>query len=379
MRIEMPKRRLAQFLFLAATLCATGYGQEVAEEVLAVKRLEPDALSSESLHRVERLNGSVVTSVFAKVTADRSQSIVPIETTNGKLVVLSVAVASNGYVVSKASELEEMEAGRLIARVPGHGLVPVERVQMQKKNDLALLKVEAQVVPIEWAASTALKTGFLVGAQSNARGDMRIGIVSAAPRPIEREGGVIGVLLGRRNAEPEKSGALVTQVFEGSGAAESGMKSGDVILSVAGIQVDSPQAVTEMLSAFDVGESVAIVLEHRIDGEMAKTTIEVTLGYRRTVGDRQDRNQVLSGASSNRRAGFENVIQHDIPVGPEAMGGVLFTLEGKAVGMNIARRDRVTTYALPSEVVQRVARDMIAVDLDAAKARAGGDGRSEDL
>ena len=63
------------------------------------------------------------------------------------------------------------------------------------------------------------------------------------------------------------------------------------------------------------------------------------------------------------------MIQHDIPLGPEAMGGVLFTIEGKAIGMNIARRDRVTTYALPAEVIQRVARDMIAVEKGASQAR----------
>ena len=276
--------------------------QEVAEEALPTTEF-----SGETLHQVERLSGSGVTSIFAKVIAGRAQSIVPIETTNGKLVVLSVAVASSGYLVSKASELEEMETGRLIARIQGQGLVSVQMVPSAKENDLALLKVEVPVVPIEWAASTALKTGFLVGAQSNAKGAMRVGIVSAAPRPIEREGGVIGVLFSERIGEQRKEGALVTQVFEGSGAADAGMKSGDVVLSVAGKRVNSPQEVTEMVSAFDVGESVAIVLERRADGKAAKTPIEVTLGCRRKVTDRLERNQVLSGASSNRRAGFENV------------------------------------------------------------------------
>ena len=34
-----------------------------------------------------------------------------------------------------------------------------------------------------------------------------------------------------------------------------------------------------------------------------------------------------------------------------AMGGPLLDLEGMALGVNIARSDRVTTFALPSELV----------------------------
>ena len=200
---------------------------------------------------------------------------------------------------------------------------------------------------------------------------MRVGIVSASVRPIQREGGVIGVLLRSRSRESEGHGALVTQVFDGSGAGNAGIKSGDIILYVAGKLVRSPEDVTEVVTTFDVGETVEIVVERRIDGTATKRAIDVTLGYRREVDNKLDRNQVLSGASSNRRAGFENVIQHDIPMGPEAMGGPLFTVDGKAVGINIARRDRVTTYALPSEIVQRVARDMIAVDMGARQAPAG--------
>lgn len=340
------------------------FAQEVGEEALTDAELEPPA---ESLRQLERLNGSVVTGVFAKAIAGGMSSIVPLETQNGKLVALSAAVSSKGFLVSKASEIEGVEPGRLVARISGKGLIPAKMVQLQKENDLALIKVDADVTAIEWAASTALKRGFLVGAAANARGDVRIGIISAALRPIDREGGVIGVILDRRDGAGKDYGVLINQVFEGSGASDAGMKSGDIILSVAGKSVDSPGDVTEIATAFDVGESIEIVIERREDGKELNHVVEVTLGYRREILDKHDRNQVLSGASSNRRAGFENVIQHDIPLGPEAMGGVLFTVEGKAVGMNIARRDRVTTYALPSEIVQRVARDMIAVEMGAAR------------
>ena len=363
----------AAFVLVGMMIAPVAQAQEVGEEVLPSGLLRPatdiEREPAETLHQVERLNGSLVTDIVAGVITDQMQSILPVETTNGKLVALSVAIASEGFLISKASELEGVEVGRLMRRIPKLGLVPAKMVQMQKENDLALLKVDAAVEPIEWAESTTLKTGFFVCAIADARGAVRVGIVSASLRPIDREGGVIGVLLNRRAGDSRNGGALITKVFDGSGAGEAGMKSGDIILSVAGKIVHSPEDVTEIVTTFDVGESVEIVVERRVGGKVKRHSLEVALGYRREVLEKLDRNQVLSGASSNRRAGFENVIQHDIPLGPEAMGGVLFTIEGKAIGMNIARRDRVTTYALPAEVIQRVARDMIAVEKGASQAR----------
>ena len=77
----------------------------------------------------------------------------------------------------------------------------------------------------------------------------------------------------------------------------------------------------------------------------------VTLNYMSNVFDMLDRNQKMSGLTSKRKAGFSDVIQHEIPLKPMAMGGPLLDLEGMALGVNIARSDRVTTFALPSELV----------------------------
>ena len=46
------------------------------------------------------------------------------------------------------------------------------------------------------------------------------------------------------------------------------------------------------------------------------------------------------------------IIQHDLPLPPEAMGGPVLDINGKAVGLNMARVDRVTTYALTAKVAQ---------------------------
>ena len=57
---------------------------------------------------------------------------------------------------------------------------------------------------------------------------------------------------------------------------------------------------------------------------------------------------------SKRVDDFPEIIQHDTPLSAAAMGGVLLDLKGRVIGLNIARLDRVTTFALPGELVGKV-------------------------
>ena len=52
---------------------------------------------------------------------------------------------------------------------------------------------------------------------------------------------------------------------------------------------------------------------------------------------------------SNRRGGFPAILQHDSGLRPDACGGPLVDIDGKAVGINIARAGRTETYAIPSD------------------------------
>ena len=61
---------------------------------------------------------------------------------------------------------------------------------------------------------------------------------------------------------------------------------------------------------------------------------------------------------SGRRDGFPAVIQHDSPLSANTCGGPLVTLDGKVIGINIARSGRVETFALPSDVVQSYLEDL---------------------
>jgi serine protease Do len=68
-------------------------------------------------------------------------------------------------------------------------------------------------------------------------------------------------------------------------------------------------------------------------------------------GDRERAMEQAAGPVSRRRSGFPQVIQHDTVLHPAQCGGPLVDLDGKAVGINIARAGRVATYALPASLI----------------------------
>jgi S1-C subfamily serine protease len=59
----------------------------------------------------------------------------------------------------------------------------------------------------------------------------------------------------------------------------------------------------------------------------------------------------MGSTLSERRNGFPTILQHDQVIAPTDCGGPLVDLDGKAVGINIARAGRVESYAIPTEVV----------------------------
>ena len=69
--------------------------------------------------------------------------------------------------------------------------------------------------------------------------------------------------------------------------------------------------------------------------------------------DREARMNRMGSEMSERAEGFEVAIQHDTVLQAWQCGGPLVNLEGKAIGLNIARAGRVASYALPADLVQR--------------------------
>lgn len=258
-------------------------------------------------------------------------------------------VSPTGFVITKASEIPESVTIRF-----GDGeAVNAQRVGLDRALDLALLRIQSSPRPAaNWNATSVPSIGDFVLA-SKPTGARRLGVIGAPSRRIPSAGGAIGVQLGRRRGEAAL-GARVVRVYDASPGARAGLRAGDLITQINGVSVSDDAALVAQVKEMEAGDTALLNLVR--EGETL--TVPLELGYR-AIFDETDGNQMMSGETSDRRTGFERVLQHDIPLTANELGGPLVNLRGEVVGINIARVDRVTTYALPASLARQSAVRMI--------------------
>jgi len=173
------------------------------------------------------------------------------------------------------------------------------------------------------------------------------------PRRIRPQRAFIGVQFDFDTPLP-RIGTLVA----GMSAEKAGLKPGDLIAAVNGTPVTNRAQVVEILRDFREGQTITVRVRRaaqEFDAALkmlAPPPGEAGAGfYPRDPGN--------MGAEVSRRAqGFERAIEHDTVLQPWLCGGPLVNLDGQAIGLNIARASRVTTYALPAALVQRIFADL---------------------
>jgi S1-C subfamily serine protease len=262
-------------------------------------------------------------------------------------------VSGDGYILSKASEIEEIR--ELSVRVDRESFDKAEIVAVNRIWDVALVKVAAEnLVTAPFASDSKIAQGSWVvvnGATSRSRRRVLAGIISAEAREIPPAGGaVLGV-----NLKVADGILTITGVSEGSGAEEAGLKKDDVILTVEGKGISEIGEIKELLKDKKVGSKLKMKIKRDEDIH----EFEVELSARDAVFEQMDRNDMMSGDFSKRRSGFPRVIQHDILANSDTMGGPVLNLKGQVVGMNIARANRAETFAIPVEELRELAKEML--------------------
>jgi len=298
-----------------------------------------------------RLNGAETVRAFGQGGETARLATLAI-TRKGEHIALATAIDTKGHLLTKASELEI--EGELSAVTPSGEKLEVTVLSRDPATDLALLKVApGKATPVDWGNPDNLLQGSWVGAMNYQADALMIGVISATRREIKRRPGVLGVTLDP-NDDPEELGVAIDGFGPNSPAQKQGMKPGDLIIRVETKDIRSRKELAGQISKFDPMDEVNLKILRGEEG----IPFTVTLNYKSNVFDMLDRNQRMSGQTSKRKAGFADVLQHELPLSPKAMGGPLVDLSGKAMGLNIARADRVTTFALPATVVVKAVEEL---------------------
>lgn len=265
-----------------------------------------------------------------------------------------IVVSEDGGVLAKWSDVKSIKD--LKVRIGDKVHEPVTLVAGDANWDVCLLKLDVTgLKTVVFAENSQLEQGSWVianGATSRSERRPMIGIISAQSREIPAEGGAV---LGVEIIE-EKNAIIAGKVPEISGAYQAGLRDNDQIVMLDDKPMKKREDLVDFMKERKVGEKISVT--YKRNGKTNQVVVELQ-GRADTFGKEMTRNDQMSGDVSQRRSGFPRVLQHDIWGNSKTVGGPLLDLEGKCVGMNIARANRAESFAIPLEELREISQRLL--------------------
>lgn len=331
----------AQAVWLMAAILLASGNPLRGQEITPTERIIPSAVFTVPNWRFA--SGPHVRNAFRDVVGEARKATVRVRS-KGRDVALGGIVCADGWILTKASSLEDEP----VCRLADGREFPARVVDASRDHDLALLKIEATDLPtLKLSESAAPQVGSWLATVGLEEEPVSVGVVSVEPREIPHQAGTLGVQLDESAAEP-----VIVRVFPDMPAAEAGLLVNDRLLSVEGRPTPNREALVRAVRELNPGDRVKIEVERA--GEIVK--LEATLasmlpGQQPTRADFQNQ---LGGRLSERRFGFPSAIQHDTILRPDDCGGPVVNLDGEVVGFNVSRSGRTESYAIAAESVAKL-------------------------
>lgn len=266
---------------------------------------------------------------------------------------LGTVVGDGTRILAKWSEIERYADQLYIQGAVGQG-AKAEIEGVFTEEDLALLSIPASAVSTESLAPAKffpsdLSLGrFLTAAKPNGKPGA-FGVVAVLERNLrETDQAHLGIMA---DSEYSGEGVRIANVQPEYGAADAGLQSGDVILKVNDRAISGLLELKNALSNKQPGEKVSLTIE----AAGKERSVEVLLSNRPVFGqfsgDRLNQMERMGGEPNRIRDGFSRVVQSDMQIKADLVGGPVVDLQGRVVGITMARADRTRTYIMGSEAV----------------------------
>lgn len=307
---------------------------------------------------------------FKAVVAKANESTVRVRS-DEKDIALGTIVFSDGYILTKASEVR---GDALWVRFQDGTEYPASIHATHVPTDLALLKVDLKgLKPVTFSDTKKVPVGEWLAAAAPQSGALAVGIVSHGTRALSfpdnrienANRGFLGIYPeDEKDSDGKVIGAKIATLDAKGGAAKAGLKEKDVIIELNGMPTPGQETLRAFLENLRPGDSVKVKLLR--DGKEMEFKATLTGQLQPSRGDIQN---AMGGELSGRRTGFGSVLQTDMVIAPKDCGGPVVDLDGKVLGVNIARAGRVETWILPGEVIRPLLSDLKAGKSTAAPKR----------
>lgn len=263
-------------------------------------------------------------------------------------VAYGTVVGDGTKILSKWSEVAR-GSGILRVDVAGAEYRPVKMSGVYQDEDLVVLEVEGSpLTPVSWSTEVPKLGSFLAAPQPDGR-LAAFGVVSVLERNLKTTDlAYLGVIGDRDFRGP---GVKVAEVAGDSGAAAAGLKPGNVILKVGERTISGLLELRNALTGVAPGATISLL----VDSGGKTRSVQVLLGNRpkfsQFSGDRLQQMERMGGAISQVRDSFTHVIQSDMRPKVNQIGGPVVDLQGRAVGITVARADRTRSFVMPAAAV----------------------------
>jgi serine protease Do len=261
-------------------------------------------------------------------------------------VALGSVIAAQGWILTKASELPPQPKCRLW----DGKLVEAQVVGADPAFDLALLKVDLDdLKAVTWADALSPKAGTILAAVDSGELPLAVGVVSVERRSLTDASPPEYSLPLRILAAPpaifgkeEQGHGYVVEKTRGL-ALSAGILPGDLLKTLADRPVHSHKDLAACVQGMMTGDRVAVTLSR----SGRRLELSLPLG-----------SEEAASGGSFRADDFPTVFEHDVPLLPHECGGPILDLDGRALGITIARVGPHGCLAIPGDCVLRLLPDL---------------------
>jgi serine protease Do len=330
-------RPLAKFVLI----CALPNLATAQDEIPLLRPEERAVVDAQS----ETLNATLKTKLAAA-----AQSTVRVWSGKKRLAYGTV-IGDGRQVLTKWSEVANAKSS-LVVDGPNREAHDAKITGVYEEEDLAILEINGEALrPIAWSNEKPALGAFLVAPQPDGR-SAAFGVVSVLERNLrETDLAFLGIV---SDLEHKGQGVKVSEAQPNTGAAAAGLKEGDIVLMVKERPISGLMELKSALTGTKPGETVPL----RVRTNGGEKTISVTLSKRpelpKIYNPRLEQMERMGGKISRIRDSFTQVLQSDMRPSPDQIGGPVVDLEGRVIGITVARADRTRSFIMPSAAVVKM-------------------------